>query len=60
MRKNGTFDCVAGALLTTTFIVSLVSPALAQLSGTEIHIGVGAPLTTGSATFGIEMRQAID
>ena len=30
----------------------------AQLAGSEIHIGVGAPLTTGSATFGVEMRQA--
>jgi branched-chain amino acid transport system substrate-binding protein len=35
-------------------------PALAQLAGQEIHIGVGAPLTTGSASFGVEMRQAID
>jgi branched-chain amino acid transport system substrate-binding protein len=35
-------------------------PALAQLSGQEIHIGVGGPLTTGSATFGVEMRQAVD
>jgi branched-chain amino acid transport system substrate-binding protein len=35
-------------------------PSLAQLTGKEIHIGVGAPLTTGSATFGIEMQHAID
>src|SRR5580704_1384220 len=34
--------------------------ALAQLAGGEIHIGVGGPLTTGSATFGVEMRQAVD
>src|SRR5476651_649329 len=34
--------------------------ALAQLAGTEIHIGIGGPLTTGSATFGVEMRQAVD
>jgi branched-chain amino acid transport system substrate-binding protein len=38
--------------------------ALAQLSGLlsgqEIRIGVGGPLTTGSATFGIEMRQAVE
>jgi len=32
----------------------------AQLSGAEIRIGVGGPLTTGSATFGVEMRQAVD
>lgn len=35
-------------------------PAGAQLAGKEIHIGIGGPLTTGSATFGIEMRQAVD
>jgi len=34
--------------------------AWAQLSGQEIKIGIGGPLTTGSATFGIEMRQAVD
>ena len=34
--------------------------ARAQLSGQEIRIGVGGPLTTGSATFGVEMRQAVD
>jgi len=32
----------------------------AQISGSEVHIGIGGPLTTGSATFGIEMRQAVD
>jgi branched-chain amino acid transport system substrate-binding protein len=36
------------------------APAAAQLTGREIHIGVGGPLTTGSATFGVEMRQAVD
>jgi len=35
-------------------------PASAQLAGQEIHLGVGGPLTTGSATFGVEMRQAVD
>ena len=46
--------------LILTGIMAFASPAFAQLSGQEIHIGVGAPLTTGSATFGVEMRQAID
>src|SRR5262249_46818824 len=36
------------------------SAARAQLAASEVHIGVGGPLTTGSATFGIEMRQAVD
>jgi branched-chain amino acid transport system substrate-binding protein len=32
----------------------------AQLTSSEVHIGIGGPLTTGSATFGVEMRQAVD
>jgi branched-chain amino acid transport system substrate-binding protein len=40
--------------------IGLGTPTSAQFAGKEIHIGVGAPLTTGSATFGIEMRQAVD
>ena len=31
-----------------------------DLTGREIHIGVAGPLTTPSATFGVEMRQAVD
>src|SRR6516162_5963927 len=34
--------------------------AEAQLAGREIHIGIGGPLTTASATFGAEMRHAVD
>jgi branched-chain amino acid transport system substrate-binding protein len=34
--------------------------AASPLAGQEIHIGIGGPLTTPSATFGIEMRQAVD
>src|SRR5258708_19006880 len=30
------------------------------LTGQDIHIGVAGPLTTRSATFGLEMRQAVD
>src|ERR1700724_2836503 len=37
-----------------------MNEAAAQLSGQEIRIGIGGPLTTGSATFGVEMRQAVD
>jgi len=48
---------IAGTL---ALIVSLASAAQAQLSGSEVHIGIGGPLTTGSATFGVEMRQAVD
>src|ERR1700676_5189516 len=35
-------------------------PVAAQLSGKEIHLGIGGPLTTGAATFGVEMRQAVE
>src|SRR5438270_13937075 len=34
-------------------------PAAAQLAGKEIHLGIGGPLTTGAASFGVEMRQAV-
>jgi branched-chain amino acid transport system substrate-binding protein len=34
--------------------------AAAPLTGQEIRIGVAGPLTTPSATFGLEMRQAVD
>jgi branched-chain amino acid transport system substrate-binding protein len=34
--------------------------AQAPLAGREVHIGIGGPLTTGSATFGVEMRHAVD
>jgi branched-chain amino acid transport system substrate-binding protein len=32
----------------------------AQMAGKEIHIGIGGPMTTGSAGLGIEMRQAVE
>jgi branched-chain amino acid transport system substrate-binding protein len=38
----------------------LAAPASAQLAGQEVRIGVGAPLTTASATFGVEMRNAVE
>ena len=43
-------------------VAALGASALAAelLAGKEIHIGIGGPLTTPSATFGIEMRQAVD
>src|SRR6516225_9728518 len=36
------------------------STAQAPLAGREVHIGIGGPLTTASATFGAEMRHAVD
>ena len=50
--------------LVATLILALAGDATnrasAQLSGKDIRIGIGGPLTTGSATFGVEMRQAAD
>ena len=46
------------------FAVALASAPVvvsaADLTGQEIRIGVAGPLTTPSATFGLEMRQAAD
>jgi branched-chain amino acid transport system substrate-binding protein len=40
--------------------VLAAAPVAAQLAGQEIHVGVGGPLTTASATFGLEMRNAVE
>src|SRR5262249_56849496 len=50
------------APLATACALMTISPptAQAQLAGREIHIGIGGPLTTASATFGLEMRHAVD
>jgi branched-chain amino acid transport system substrate-binding protein len=58
-RRPGRF----GRLLAAVFLLmgpDAMNEAAAQLSGQEMRIGVGGPLTTGSATFGVEMRQAVD
>ena len=59
MEKFALARRAIGGLILASLVV-IASSAFAQLSGQEIYIGVGAPLTTGSATFGVEMRQAID
>jgi len=49
---------------TLAILLGLVSgwtgPAAAQLQGQTIRIGIGAPLTGGAATFGVEMRNAVE
>src|SRR5262250_3134056 len=52
-------------LATITFLaLSLLAgwsdPARAQLQGQTIRIGIGAPLTGGAATFGVEMKNAVE
>ena len=49
-------SCIALFSLAT---LGATGQAVAQLAGKEIHIGVGGPLTTGAASFGVEMRQAV-
>jgi branched-chain amino acid transport system substrate-binding protein len=53
-----------GRAATAALLLLLVSPdamnrALAQPAPSEVRIGIGGPLTTGSATFGVEMRNAV-
>jgi branched-chain amino acid transport system substrate-binding protein len=48
------------ALLLLLAAPNAMNPAAAQLAGRDVKIGIGGPLTTGSATFGVEMRQAVD
>jgi len=47
----------ASVPLVVTLAISLASGAAAQ---TQIKIGIGGPLTTTSAGFGVEMRQAVE
>jgi branched-chain amino acid transport system substrate-binding protein len=50
----------AAALLTLLAASDAMNPAAAQLAAAEVRIGIGGPLTTGAATFGVEMRQAVE
>ena len=54
--------CRRGALpvLLSVLILGAAAPAAAQLSGKEVKVGIGGPLTTTSAGFGVEMKQAVD
>ena len=48
------------AMFTAALASALVAVCAEDLTGQEIRIGVAGPLTTPSATFGVEMRQAVD
>ncbi len=41
-------------------LLGWVGPAAAQLQGQTIRIAIGAPLTGGTASFGIEMKNAVE
>ncbi|MBR0801387.1 branched-chain amino acid ABC transporter substrate-binding protein [Bradyrhizobium jicamae] len=47
-------------LLVSVLALAVAAPAAAQLAGKEVKIGIGGPLTTTSAGFGVEMKQAVD
>jgi len=49
-----------GALPLLVLAVAVAFPAAAQLTGKEVKIGIGGPLTTTSAGFGVEMKQAVE
>jgi branched-chain amino acid transport system substrate-binding protein len=40
--------------------VALPSPTVAQLQGQTIRLAIGAPLSGGTASFGVEMKQAVE
>ncbi len=49
-----------GAGATLVLLLGASSSSAAELQGKTILVGVGAPLSGGAATFGVEMRQAVE
>jgi branched-chain amino acid transport system substrate-binding protein len=47
-------------LASSLLSIAVASSATGQLGGTTIRIAVGAPLSGGAATFGVEMKQAVE
>jgi branched-chain amino acid transport system substrate-binding protein len=47
-------------LLVPLLVLAVAVPARAQLAVKDIKIGIGGPLTTTSAGFGVEMKQAAE
>jgi branched-chain amino acid transport system substrate-binding protein len=52
-------------ILSVSIVLALAAgvtagPATAQLKDKEIHLGIGGPLTGGAASFGTEMRNAVE
>src|SRR3954447_747311 len=55
-----TARCSALPLLVSFLVLALAPAAKAQLAGKEVKIGIGGPLTTTSAGFGVEMKRAAE
>src|SRR4051812_16504085 len=51
---------LAAGLSIILLAIAASANAAAQTSAKEVKIGIGGPLTTTSAGFGVEMRQAVD
>src|SRR5499425_2612556 len=47
-------------LLGLGLLATWSDPAVAQLQGQTIKIGIGAPLTGDAASFGVEMKNAVE
>jgi len=47
-------------LLVLLPVLAFAVPAAAQSGGKDVKIGIGGPLTTTSAGFGVEMKQAVE
>jgi branched-chain amino acid transport system substrate-binding protein len=48
------------AALVVALVLAFATAAAAQTPQNEVKIGIGGPLTTTSAGFGVEMRQAVE
>ena len=55
-----TRDLCAIAFLMLSLVAGWSDPAGAQLQGQTIRIGIGGPLTGSAASFGIEMKNAVE
>jgi len=55
-----TRSLVAITMLGVGLLGAFSDPAVAQLQGQTIRLGVGAPLTGGTASFGVEMKNAVE
>src|SRR5262245_51443605 len=47
-------------LASSLLSIAVASSAASQLAGTPIRLAIGGPLSGGTATFGIEMKQAVE
>jgi branched-chain amino acid transport system substrate-binding protein len=56
-RRRGALPLLVSLLVLP---IAVAAPAAAQPGGRDVKIGIGGPLTTTSAGFGVEMKQAVE